>query len=127
LRAAARRDEHEIALGGALRVADTATTRLLLDLTSRSAAPGPGGDAGSSGVEVGMSAGRPGAEVGGGPDREPADARADSPATITAAAGVAVHKRASGSEVRGVVDELLAEAESRPDAVFDITWRIVAP
>lgn len=125
LRTAAQRDEHEIALSDALRAADTAATGLLLDLTGRSAQPD--GDAGSSEAGADMPAERPRAGVGGGPAQEPSDATADSPAATTAAASVAVRRRASGSEVRGVVGELLAEAEGRPDAVFDISWRIVAP
>jgi hypothetical protein len=126
LRAVAQRDEHEIALGSAVRAADTAATKLLLDLTSRKARPGPS-DPGPSGVGAGTSAERTGAGVNGGADREPTDAKADLPTTITTATGAAVHRRASGSDVRRVVDELLAEAQSRPEAVFDISWRIVAP
>lgn len=123
LRSVAQRDEHEIALGDALRAADTAATGLLLDLTGRGAQPD--GDDGSSGAAADMPSERPRAEVGG-PAREPAGATADSATAATEAAGVAVRRRASGSQVRGVVAELLDEAEGRPDAVFDITWRIVA-
>jgi hypothetical protein len=119
LRATARRDEHELAFSDALRVADAAATRLMLEIARRKTTHTPsasGGSAdGASGApeEAGGQAGQPrsGSQM--------PDSRV-SPSDMT-------QKRASGSEVLTVVDELLADVDGHPEATFEITWRIVAP
>jgi hypothetical protein len=59
LRAAARRDEQEIALGQALRAADKAATDLLLDIARRPARPAAGPDGPGPADTSGLPAGAP--------------------------------------------------------------------
>jgi hypothetical protein len=122
LRAAARRDEHEIALGNALRMADAAATKLMLDIArQKTQTPNSGG--GSSGDLAGTVTGEPGGQTG----QEGQHPGAGQPWAAPSDGSGTVQRRASASEVHGVVNELLAEADSHPDAMFEITWRIVAP
>ncbi len=113
LRSAARREEHEIALREPLRTADAAATKLLLDLAGRTVSrPGPRpAPETPSGAPHGPGVGEsPGATI-------PADGPVPGPA--------GVRRRASAAQIRSVTDELLAQASAHPNAIFEITWRIV--
>ena len=122
LRAAARRDEHELAFGTALRAADAAATKLMLDIARRKTThtPEPGG--GPSGDDA---TGTPGEGTHNGPGGQP-QGEPQQAGTPVSASGT-THKQARGSAVFAVVDELLAEVDTNPEAVFEITWRIVEP
>src|SRR5262249_43169408 len=108
LRAAVRRDEHELALGSALRAADAAATKLMLDIARRKTAQPP--DSGTEPAGDGTATSRAHGSSAPGPH----------PTGPT-------QKRASGSAVSAIVDELLADVDGHPDATFEITWRIVEP
>jgi hypothetical protein len=124
LRTAARRDEHEIPLANALRTADTAATKLLLDITNRNVAPArpdatPAGGAARAPVVPPTTADGWPRDIAGQPDDVP-------PARPVPGADPR-RLRASASQVRSVTAELLADAAAHPGATFEITWRIVAP
>jgi hypothetical protein len=131
LRAAARRDEHESKLGEALRTADIAATRLLLDITRRDTPP-PAGNGGSRAESVtGRPAEGPGNEAGAGAYRD-ADRQAGASPEAGARPGGPVsssvaRRQVSAREVSGVADELRRFADEHPGATVEVTWRIVTP
>jgi hypothetical protein len=131
LRAAARRDEHESTLSEALRAADAAATRLLLDIARRNAQPGTGDGGGSPGSDAGPSADGPGGEAGRGQRRDPGGTTAGSPGAglqVTSPGGGSTARRqVSAGDVSEVADELRRFADAHPDATVEVTWRIVTP
>jgi hypothetical protein len=122
--AAARRDEQEVPLGEALRVADSAATGLLLDIARRPAPPGLA----AGGPGVGDDARpQPGPAA---PDGQDHESDGHPPVTLPAAAvtaGTGKTRRATLTTVQGVVDELLAEVDRHPGATFEVSWRVVTP
>lgn len=121
LRTAARRDEHEIPLANALRAADAAATRLLLDITNWNARPELGRPAAPAGPA------RP--PVLPGTDRQPRDDAEQTgsvPPPVLVPCADPTRRRAAADQVRSVAEELLADAAAHPGATYEITWRIVA-